>query len=85
MQLVLTLSDEPRKADPKEMKNCHWCQIRSFATHRTIPITIVNDQQGNNEVLNPNFRFIDHSIIAKDVPVAEDSFRTGCDLSLIHI
>ncbi len=79
MQLVLTLSDEQRKADPKEMKNCHWCQIRSFATHKTIPITIVNDQQGNNEVLNPNFRFIDHSIIAKDVPVAEDSFRTGCD------
>jgi histone-lysine N-methyltransferase SUV39H len=30
-------------------------------------------------VLNPNFRFIDHSIIADDVPVAEDSFRTGCD------
>jgi histone-lysine N-methyltransferase SUV39H len=30
-------------------------------------------------VLNPDFRFIDHSIIADDVPVAEDSFRTGCN------
>lgn len=59
------------------MKNCHWCQIRSFATHKTIPITIVNEE--DDEVLNPNFRFIDHSVIADDVPVAEDSFRTGCD------
>ncbi len=30
-------------------------------------------------MLNPNFRFIDHSIVADDVPVAEESFRTGCD------
>ncbi|AEO55063.1 hypothetical protein MYCTH_2086155 [Thermothelomyces thermophilus ATCC 42464] len=65
------------ESDPEEEKNCHWCQIRSFATHKTIPITIVNDE--DDEVLNPNFRFIDHSVIADDVPVAEDSFRTGCD------
>ncbi|KAK4134067.1 SET domain protein [Trichocladium antarcticum] len=67
------------EADPDEMNNCHWCQIRSFATHKTIPITIVNDRPDSNEVLNPDFRFIDHSIIADGVPVAEDSFRTGCD------
>ncbi|KAK4125998.1 SET domain-containing protein [Parathielavia appendiculata] len=63
-------------SDPEEEKACHWCQIRSFATHESIPITIVNDV--NDEVINPNFRFIDHSVIADDVPVAEDSFRTGC-------
>ncbi|KAK4251427.1 hypothetical protein C7999DRAFT_10860 [Corynascus novoguineensis] len=64
------------ESDPEE-EDCHWCQIRSFATHKTIPITIVNDE--DDEVLNPNFRFIDHSVIADDVPVAGDSFRTGCD------
>jgi histone-lysine N-methyltransferase SUV39H len=32
----------------------------------------------DDEVLNPNFRFIDHSVIGDGVPVAEDSFRTGC-------
>lgn len=65
------------QADPEEEEKCHWCQIRSFATHSTIPITIVNDH--DHAVLNPDFRFIDHSIIADDVPVAEDSFRAGCD------
>ncbi|KAK4154999.1 hypothetical protein C8A00DRAFT_13916 [Chaetomidium leptoderma] len=65
------------ESDPEEERKCHWCQIRSFATHKTIPITIVNDL--DDEVLNPDFRFIDHSIIDNDVPVAEDSFRTGCD------
>lgn len=29
-------------------------------------------------MLNKDFRFIDHSIVADDVPVAEESFRTGC-------
>jgi histone-lysine N-methyltransferase SUV39H len=33
----------------------------------------------DDEVLNPNFRFIDHSVVADNVPVAEDSFRTGCN------
>lgn len=32
----------------------------------------------DKEFLNPNFRFIDHSVAAKDVPIIEDSFRTGC-------
>lgn len=65
------------QSDPEEEKNCHWCQIRSFATHKKIPITIVNDE--DDQVLNPDFSFIDHSITADDVPVAEDSFRAGCD------
>lgn len=37
----------------------------------------MNDE--DDQILNPNFRFIDHSVTADDVPVAEDSFRTGCD------
>ncbi|KAL2267084.1 hypothetical protein VTJ83DRAFT_4361 [Remersonia thermophila] len=64
-------------ADEEEKKRCHWCQIRSFATHKTLPITIVNELNG--EVLNPNFRFIDHTVIGEGVPVAEESFRTGCN------
>ncbi|KAK0722034.1 hypothetical protein B0T26DRAFT_640674 [Lasiosphaeria miniovina] len=64
-------------SNAKEMQNCHFCQIRSFATHSTIPITIVNKE--DEAVLNPNFRFIDRSVVTKGVPVAEDSFRTGCN------
>ncbi|EGO59396.1 hypothetical protein NEUTE1DRAFT_121214 [Neurospora tetrasperma FGSC 2508] len=63
-------------ANPKEKKNCHWCQIRSFATHAQLPISIVNRE--DDAFLNPNFRFIDHSIIGKNVPVADQSFRVGC-------
>ncbi|KAL2127138.1 hypothetical protein VTI74DRAFT_11269 [Chaetomium olivicolor] len=65
------------ESDPEEEKNCHWCQIRSFATHKTLPITIVNEV--DDKVLNPDFRFIDHSIISEDVPVAEAAFRAGCE------
>ncbi|KAK3323685.1 SET domain-containing protein [Cercophora scortea] len=61
-----------------EQRKCHWCQIRSFKTHSTLPISIVNTT-GDGEVLNPKFRFIDKSSIWPDVPVAEDSFRVGCD------
>ncbi|KAJ4300157.1 hypothetical protein N0V88_002826 [Collariella sp. IMI 366227] len=65
------------ESDPEEERNCHWCQIRSFATHKTIPITIVNGV--DDKVLNPNFRFIDHSILSEDVPVADTAFRAGCE------
>ncbi|KAK4212715.1 histone-lysine N-methyltransferase [Rhypophila decipiens] len=64
-------------ADPRETRNCHLCQIRSFATHDAIPITIHNDTD-DGAVLNPNFRFIDKSVITPSVPVVEASFRTGC-------
>jgi histone-lysine N-methyltransferase SUV39H len=30
-------------------------------------------------VINPDFKFIDHTVIGKGVPVPEASFRTGCD------
>ncbi|KAK3986565.1 hypothetical protein QBC44DRAFT_247948, partial [Cladorrhinum sp. PSN332] len=65
------------ESDPAEMAKCHFCQIRTFATHKSIPIAIIND---NDDVpMNPDFKFIDHSVVSKDVPIAEDSFRTGCD------
>ncbi|KAI9158842.1 Histone-lysine N-methyltransferase, H3 lysine-9 specific dim-5 [Paramyrothecium foliicola] len=59
-----------------ERDNCHWCQLRSFPTHKTIPITIVNDH--NDEVLPPRFRFIDDRVFGRGVKPAEDSFRSGC-------
>ncbi|KAK3352931.1 SET domain-containing protein [Lasiosphaeria hispida] len=64
-------------ADPDEKDNCHLCQIRSFETHSTLPITIINTTR-DGATLPPDFRFIDKSIIAPDVPVLEDSFRAGC-------
>ena len=42
-----------------------------------MPIAIINKE--DEKVLDPNFRFIDRSVVAEDVPVAEDCFRTGCD------
>ncbi|KAK0643330.1 hypothetical protein B0T16DRAFT_415699 [Cercophora newfieldiana] len=65
-------------ADPQEKDDCHWCQIRTFATHGKIPISITNTT-GDGQGLDPNFRFIDHSVIGKGVAVADDSFRVGCD------
>ncbi|KAK3953433.1 hypothetical protein QBC32DRAFT_210153 [Pseudoneurospora amorphoporcata] len=63
-------------ANPAEKRNCHWCQIRSFATHTELPISITNKE--DDAFLNPSFRFIDHSVIGKNVPVADQSFRVGC-------
>jgi len=66
------------KAGLLERERCHLCQIRSFATHSKIPISIVNETD-DGATLNPNFRFIDHSIIANDVRLADQMFRTGCE------
>ncbi|KAK0636512.1 hypothetical protein B0T17DRAFT_83476 [Bombardia bombarda] len=61
----------------EEARNCHFCQLRSFATHDRLPISIVNEV--DDQALNPDFRFIDHTIIAPDVYIPDASFRTGCD------
>lgn len=37
------------------------------------------NEEGDGAVMNPNFRFIDHSIISDDVPIVDESFKTGCD------
>ncbi|KAB5535169.1 hypothetical protein GE09DRAFT_1142812 [Coniochaeta sp. 2T2.1] len=59
-------------------QRCHLCQLRSFATHKTLPITIVNET-GDGEVLSPDFRFIDKSILREGVSPAEPEFRSGCE------
>ncbi|KAK7416142.1 hypothetical protein QQZ08_012119 [Neonectria magnoliae] len=58
-----------------EKYNCHWCQIRSFPTHKTSPITVVNEV--NTEILK-DFRFIDSNVLGHGVKPAEVSFRSGC-------
>ncbi|KPM44799.1 Histone-lysine N-methyltransferase, H3 lysine-9 specific dim-5 [Neonectria ditissima] len=58
-----------------EKSSCHWCQIRSFPTHKTSPITVVNEV--DTEVLK-DFRFIDSNVLGHGVEPAEDSFRSGC-------
>lgn len=65
-------------SSPEDQDRCHFCQLRSFATHATTPISIVNTEE-DGVTINPNFRFIDKSVIADNVPVAEDSFRAGCN------
>jgi len=60
------------------MASCHWCQIRSFKTHSSIPISIVNTAD-DEQVLDPKFRFIEQSIIRDDVPVPDENFRSGCN------
>lgn len=54
------------------------CQIRSFATYKPIPITIVNETN-DGATLPPDFRFIERSVLTAGVEEAEESFRTGCD------
>jgi histone-lysine N-methyltransferase SUV39H len=60
----------------REKQNCHWCQLRSFPTHKTVPITVVNHV--DDAVLPRNFRFINKMVLGKRVEAAEDSFRSGC-------
>ncbi len=71
-------ADAEPQASPAEKEACHFCQTRSFATHAAYPITIVNETD-DGSVLNPNFRFIDRSVLGRGVEVAEESFRTGCE------
>ncbi|KAH8894235.1 SET domain-containing protein [Thozetella sp. PMI_491] len=66
------------EADPEEQEQCHFCQIRAFPTHATLPITIVNDT-GDGAILDRGFRFIDRSVLGDGVEMAEESFRTGCE------
>jgi len=60
-----------------EVDACHWCQIRSFATHDDLPITIVNEVD-DGATIPRGFRFIDHSILSADVEPAAANFRSGC-------
>lgn len=61
-----------------EIRSCHWCQIRSFATHATLPVTVVNETD-DGAVLPPRFRFISRSVFGPGVKPAEASFRSGCE------
>ncbi|KAI1504523.1 SET domain-containing protein [Biscogniauxia marginata] len=60
-----------------EKRDCHFCQIRSFATHSQYPVTIINTV--DDAVLRPSFRFMDKSILAKDVEPTRKEFLTGCE------
>ncbi|KAJ4385417.1 hypothetical protein N0V93_009845 [Gnomoniopsis smithogilvyi] len=62
---------------PLERQNCHWCQLRSFSTHKTLPVTIVNTE--DNATIPSNFRFISKHVLGPGVTPAEDEFRFGCD------
>lgn len=68
--------DHGKEGHQDEKDNCHWCQLRSFPTHGTIPITVVNEI--SDEVLPRNFRFIDRMVHGDGVEAAEYSFRSGC-------
>lgn len=59
------------------MSNCHWCQLRSFDTHDTHPVSIINTV--DDAVLPGNFRFIQQSILGTGVEFAEPGFRSGCE------
>ncbi|KAK7398359.1 hypothetical protein QQX98_012253 [Neonectria punicea] len=61
-----------KEGQEDEKYNCHWCQIRSFPTHKTSPITVVNEV--NTEILK-DFRFIDSNVLGHGVEPAE---FTGC-------
>ncbi|OAQ64132.1 histone Lysine methyltransferase [Pochonia chlamydosporia 170] len=59
-----------------EKDQCHWCQLRSFPTHKTAPITVVNDV--DTQTLPQNFRFINEVVLGAGVSAADLSFRSGC-------
>lgn len=61
----------------KELADCHWCQLRSFDTHKINPVTIVNEV--DNATLPPDFKFINQSVLRDGVELAEPGFRSGCE------
>ncbi|KAI8623638.1 SET domain-containing protein [Xylariaceae sp. FL1651] len=60
-----------------EKRDCHWCQIRTFATHSQYPITIVNNE--DDCMIQPHFRFMDSSTRAKNIEPTRREFLTGCE------
>lgn len=61
----------------EEKDKCHWCQIRTFSTHKEYPIAIVNDV--DNASIPSEFRFIEHSILRDGVESADEDFHAGCE------
>ncbi|PHH49734.1 Histone-lysine N-methyltransferase,H3 lysine-9 specific dim-5 [Ceratocystis fimbriata CBS 114723] len=61
----------------EEKKSCHWCQIKSFPSHKLAPITIVNDI--DDTVMPRDFQFISTIQYGAGVAPVEDSFRSGCE------
>lgn len=62
---------------PQERRDCHWCQLRAFTTHKPLPVTIVNTE--DTATIPANFRFISSPVLGPGVAPAEDEFRFGCD------
>ncbi|KAH9903990.1 SET domain-containing protein [Xylariomycetidae sp. FL2044] len=60
-----------------EKQTCHFCQLRSFATHADYPITLINTQ--DDAVLSSNFRFMDTSIRGPAVEPTKKEFLSGCE------
>ncbi|KAK5634476.1 hypothetical protein RRF57_010189 [Xylaria bambusicola] len=69
--------DEYRGDLDDEKWNCHWCQIRAFATHKQYPITIVNTE--DDSMIDPNFHFMEFSIRDENVEPTRHEFLTGCE------
>ena len=63
----------------EEEQRCHKCQIRSFSTHDAAPTSIVNQVENDLSVLNPDFKFIEHSIYSPRVKLPSIEILTGCD------
>ncbi|KAM4066992.1 SET domain-containing protein [Hirsutella rhossiliensis] len=53
----------------------HGKGLRSFPTHQTAPITVVNEV--DSEILPQGFRFIDDNVLGGGVEPAEECFRSG--------
>ncbi|KAL8344934.1 hypothetical protein RB601_005120 [Gaeumannomyces tritici] len=62
----------------REVRKCHWCQLRSFEKHALYPISIVNDTD-DLQTLPQKFKFISENHLGPGVSRAEASFRSGCE------
>ncbi|CCD47746.1 similar to gi/24987775/pdb/1ML9/A Chain A [Botrytis cinerea T4] len=61
------------------LKDCHWCQIRSFSNANEYPISIVCKDE--SLTLPSDFTFIEKSILREGVSRADPEFRVGCECS----
>ncbi|KAI0018500.1 SET domain-containing protein [Xylariomycetidae sp. FL0641] len=65
------------KEENGEYAACHFCQLRSFASHAQYPVTIINTE--DEAVLDHGFRFMESSIRAADIEPTRQEFLSGCE------
>ncbi|CAL3964148.1 unnamed protein product [Diplocarpon coronariae] len=62
----------------EQERDCHWCQLATFTSHRSYPISIVFGSE-TTAVIPQDFRFIEENVLREGVQPADAAFESGCN------